>query len=417
MKKLALKIVYKTLKKLASKVINKHRPFVIAITGSVGKTTTKEAVSSVLKEGFENEVRASKANLNTEIGLPLTVLGLQKLPNKFIWPFFLIYAWLKSFSSKYPKYLVLEMGVDKPGDIDHFLSFVTPNISIVTALSPAHLANFKSLDEMQKEKLKIFELTNSNLIKIYNGDDEYFKKNPVPSGIGYGLNTSKECVAREVEVSFSGTSFSAIYGSNILKIKNKLIGKHQISSLLAAFCVAKILEIPNNKIINALNKLEPVNGRMRPLRGIEGISIIDDTYNSSPAAVKAAIETVSIIENKGKKVAILGNMNELGNYEKEAHKEVAKFIKDKVDLAVFVGSNADIMLKSHGGKNAMAFKNRSELISEIDNVVESGDLVLVKASQNGNYFEEVVKQMLSEELNPEEVLVRQSKFWLKKKGV
>jgi len=418
MKNWALKNLHKALKNLAKTVLMERRPFIIGITGSVGKTSTKEAVNAVLKEEYGDEVRTSSGNLNTEIGLPLTILGYEKLPNKFLWPLFLFLAWIKTFQSSYPKYLVLEMGVDKPGDMEYFMEFVEPSISIVTALTPAHMANFTSLEKMQQEKLKIFDNQNSLNIKIYNGDDEYFKQNKVANGLMYSISDrDSDCFTTNINITKNGNKYFVFCGPDKLSIHNKLLGKPMISSQLAAIGVGKYLKIENKKIEKAINSLSPVNGRMKILSGKNGMTILDDTYNSSPAAVKAALDTVFEIKYEGRKVAILGNMNELGDLEKESHIEIAKYAKNKVDLCVFVGQNADIMLKSHGEENALAYKDRDSLISDIDRVVESGDLVFVKASQNNNYFEEVVKQLLYASIDPEKNLVRQDNFWLSKKKI
>lgn len=391
---------------------------VIAITGSVGKTTTKEAIFSVLKKEYNDQVRVSHGNLNTELGLPLAVLGYNKLPSKLLWPALLIFAWVRSKSSKYPRYLVLEMGVDKPNDMEYFMSFVKPDVSIITALSSAHLGNFKTLKEYREEKLKLFKNTRDNGAKIYNGDDEYFTKNPIPDGCEFSKkNKQSDCFASNIEISINGTKYDVNCANEKISIKNKIIGKHLIYSQLAAVSVGKYLKISKERIESALCSLKPIPGRMNFLRGKKNVQIIDDTYNSSPGAVKSALDTIDEIENENRKVAILGNMNELGKFEKPLHEEIGAYAKGKVDLAVFVGENADIMAKGYGAGKFLKFSNRDELVDRLSQIIKSNDIVLIKASQNNNYFEEVVKTMLDGSIDPDKVLVRQEKFWMKKKNI
>ena len=155
MKQLILKIIYKRLASVARAVINKHRPVIIAITGSVGKTSTKEALVEIMRDKFGDQVRFTKGNLNAEIGIPLTILGYGELPSKRSWLIFLFKISKHLKEKKFPKYLILEMGVERPGDIDYFCGIAKPTFAVITAATPAHLANFSSLDEMKSEKLRL----------------------------------------------------------------------------------------------------------------------------------------------------------------------------------------------------------------------------------------------------------------------
>lgn len=156
MKKVYLNFIQWVLAKYARSVITKNNPFVIAITGSVGKSSTREAAYQVLSDHFgADEVRRNLGNLNTEIGVPLTILGYEKQPSNLIWPIFLVGSYFRTFTKKYPKYLILEMGVDHPGDIAYLCSIAQPDLAIITSTEGAHLANFKSLEQYRDEKISI----------------------------------------------------------------------------------------------------------------------------------------------------------------------------------------------------------------------------------------------------------------------
>ena len=144
--------------------------------------------------------------------------------------------------------------------------------------------------------------------------------------------------------------------------------------------------------------------------------IIDDTYNSNPVSVRAALDVLENIKYSGRKIAILGNMNELGRFEQDEHRLIGEYSRDKADLIVFVGKNAGIMAKANGtNEQIQVFASRQELEKSLANIVKPNDLILIKASQNGNFFEEVTKRLMSEPEKASELLVRQSRFWMKKK--
>jgi UDP-N-acetylmuramyl pentapeptide synthase len=194
------------------------------------------------------------------------------------------------------------------------------------------------------------------------------------------------------------------------------LGKHFIYGQLFAFAIANYFKINFLKTKKSLEEIKPYSGRMNVLPGKMGMTIIDDTYNANPSSVKAALDTLSEIEYSGRKVAILGNMNELGAIEKDAHIDVAKYAEEKFDLVVFVGRNSEIMYDHvTNQEKTRKFSSRQELLSSIESLVSDHDLVLVKASQNGNYFEEIVKYLLKDKDSASSLLVRQSKYWMSKK--
>jgi len=417
MKGFILKIIYKVLAEYAKAVIKKHNPFVVAITGSVGKTSTKEAIDQVLADHFgRKEVGKTAGNLNAEIGIPLTILGYQKLPNKYYWPVFLLLAFRKIFVKKYPRYLILEMGVEHKGDIEYFCSIVKPDIAVITSVSAAHLLNFDSLAEYQQEKISLIYNLKPQGVAIVNGDDENLFKIRSERIKTVSLNRpDSDFFVENYEIDLDGTDYRIETLGNKISVKSTQIGKQSIYSGLFAFAVGKVMDLPLISVGKSLEKIKPINGRFKILKGKLDTILIDDTYNSNPTSCKAALEALRSIKHSGRKVAIIGNMNELGEMEKEAHLEVADYAIGKCDLAIFAGPNAEAMARKFGSQGK-AFSNRSELIQNIDSILKRGDLVLIKASQNKNFFEEITKYLLADQKEAKNVLVRQDKFWDRKKN-
>lgn len=417
MKQLILKIIYKRLASVAKKVISKHNPTIIAITGSVGKTSTKEALVQVMKVKFGEEVRYTQGNLNAEIGIPLTILGYGELPSKKEWPLFLLKISKHLREKNYPKFLILEMGVEHPGDIDYFCTIAKPSISIITAATPAHLANFGSVKEMQKEKIKLADYTPGNKI-FYNCDDSFLSNN-IHCGVSYGIHNNKSMIkALNILVTPNGNTYQLKLNNEVVDINNKLVGEQMVYADIAAAGVAASLGVTPSEIARSLNKRKPYYGRMNVLRGKDNITIIDDTYNANPASVIAAAKTLSDINHTGRKILILGNMNELGEESDRIHTSTAQEIVGLkgIDLIYFVGPNAQKMKSATKHNDRVKqFSNRQEVEADANKLFSSNDLILIKASQNNNYFEELVKAMLDPSLDAKAVLVRQSKEWLKKK--
>lgn len=418
MKKYYIKTIQWFLSHFARKVILTHNPFVIAVTGSVGKTSTKEAIYQVLHDQFGEEVRKNHGNFNNELGLSLAILGYghdkNKQPSPLGWIPFLFKAYLTTFEKKYPKYLILEMGVDNPGDIAYFESLVQPDIAVITSVSGAHLANFKNLKAYQDEKISIIKGLKNGGKVVVNFDEKELQNLPFDQLFSYSLNNSKaNFFTQDIKYSLSGTEYRICSSGQKIAIKSKLLGFQSIYSSLAAFAVGHALGFQSLEIKKSLEKIEPVSGRMKLIKGKKNITIIDDTYNANPSSVKAALQVLSGLDYDGRKVAVLGNMNELGQFEIGAHSDVADFAKDKADLVIFAGPNAEKQAEIVGGKKSLAYKNRIELEKKLDDVIKPGDLVLIKASQNKNFFEEITKKIMLEPEKASEILVRQSKRWSK----
>jgi len=319
-----------------------------------------------------------------------------------------------------PKILVLELGIDKPGEMAELLSVVKPDIAVITGISETHLLELKSLSGVKKEKKMLIESLKKGGVAVLNADDENSADIPLPTGakkVTFGKKG--EVSYRDLEISISGSRFQLEISGKFLAVKSKLIGQHSIKIFLAAASVAREFSIDPDEIVQALEEIRPQPGRMNPVKAKNEILVIDDSYNSNPYSAIEALETLSAIKWNGRKVAILGNMNELGSYTQEGHLQVGEVAGKVVDFLVAVGDNAEYLARGAGKlglskDKVITFKTTDEVIAQLDKLLSAGDLVLVKASQNKMRFENIVKYLLDNSALAEKLLVRQDKKWEKK---
>ncbi len=419
------KKLQKILFSLARVILKKYQPKVVGITGSIGKTTTKEAVLTVLKTKFK--VRSNIKNYNNEIGLPLTIIGRES-PGRDV------FGWLKLFLSaldlilferEYPEILVLEMGIDRFGDMEYLTKMAPADIGIVTKVSPVHLEFLKTLEGIAKEKSVLVRNLKPNGWGILNFDDERVKEmRNVVNGrfISFGFDREAQIRALELDLSYKegkivGLSFKLAYDGAVVPVfLPNMLAEHLVYSALGAVAVGVILEMNLLEISEALQDFSSPLGRMCLIDGINQSKIIDDTYNSSPEAVVAAIKTLVKIKNKGRKIAVLGDMLELGDYEKEGHELVGQeIVNSDVDLLVVVGGRAKIIANfaiDNGFKKEIKFFSSSvEAGKYLSDIVSRDDLILVKGSQ-GVRMEKVSKKLLDRPDQAKKLLVRQEEKWL-----
>ncbi|OIP23308.1 hypothetical protein COX95_04110 [bacterium CG_4_10_14_0_2_um_filter_33_32] len=414
------KIVQSLLKYLAKWYLSKHKPEIIAITGSVGKTTTKKAVSILINEKFQTN-QQFESGYNTEIGVPLFILG-QKIPNHIIlWPVTLLKCLFSVLSSNKLEKLVIEMGTEKPGEISYLLSFIKPKISILTAIAPAHLEKFDNLDNILKEKGKIITSLTTDDTAILNYDDSRvisLKDKTKAKVITYGLSDNADVQAFDINTSINGTNFKIRYKNKEFPISVKTIGEHVIYSLLPAVAVGFIYNYTIEEIQSIISGFESVKGRMNLISGINNSIIIDDSYNASPISVKQAIETLNKIAS-GRKIAVLGTMNELGDSFTEEHKNLGREAADKVDLLIGVGKGGKIItdeakLVGMDSKEIFFCDNSIDAGYLLKGIIKSGDTVLLKGSQNNVRLEKAIAMIMKEPFKAKESLVRQEGFWKKR---
>ncbi|QSH39506.1 UDP-N-acetylmuramoyl-tripeptide--D-alanyl-D-alanine ligase [Candidatus Kaiserbacteria bacterium] len=416
----------------AHMVLKKYKPQIIAITGSVGKTGTKDAIFAALENSLF--VRKSEKTLNSEIGVPLTILGCESGWNNPV-------KWFKNIleglaliflRNHYPKWLVLEVGVDRPGDIASLTKWLKPDITIITALPdvPTHVENFKDPQDVAREKRLLAEALKPEGTLILGGDDKRtasLKKDfSQINTIMYGIESHNDIVGSHTSIFYdteghpSGMQFKVDEkGSSIpIKIEGR-IGQQQVYPILAAFAVARAVGIPPLSITKGIEHSGASRGRMRILEGHNNTTIIDDSYNSSPTAVRAALSTLKKVETKGKKIAVLGDMLELGRFSSDAHKKVGVQVAGVADVLITVGVRAKTIAQSarEAGFDIECIQefdvgDSKEAGAVVRAMLEPNDVVLVKGSQTGIRLEKAVREMLKEPQRAKELLVRQEDEWL-----
>jgi len=419
---------------LSRKVIKKYNPKIIGITGSVGKTSAKEAVFAVLAKKFR--VRKNVSNYNTEVGLALTILGCTHQPGRspFKW-ISVLFGGIKLvlLKSKYPEILVLEMGADKPGDIAQLLGVVNPMVGIITSIAPVHTEKFGSMAGIEREKGKLFRAVEKEGHIIINNDDEAVKRiasTCKAKQIKYGIKNISNVQIQSSDISVSrsnkvatgirGMSFKLITNGTVTPVLLKgILGEHQVYPALIAASVAQIFEVNMVDVAEALRKLDKQPARMRIIEGIKHTTIIDDTYNASPKPMQCAIESVNALDVDGKKYAVLGSMLELGNITEVEHQKIGELIaKSDIDVLICVGERArDIArgAEKHGmsSDRVFSFSETEDAGLFVQRRIEQGDLILVKGSQ-GVRMERVVKEVMADPELSKNLLARQSEEWINK---
>ncbi len=412
-------LLKKILKKLAIWTINKYQPGVIIVTGSVGKTSTKEAVYTILRN--TRQVRYSRLSFNSEFGVPLTILGnwpenelkfisreYEHSPSRHLFKklmfwkkVLLVSIWNLVFKRKYPEMLILEYGADKPGDIDYLLEIAKPQISIVTAVGemPVHVEFYAGPDAVAREKGKIIEALPVTGFGILNFDDESVldmkektRARIMTFGFGNGADVKISNLENRSEDLPNGTtrpvglSFSLEHASDFAHIKlDGVFGHAQAYAIAAATCVGTIFGVPLTRIIEELQYYEAPKRRLKLVLGIKGSFILDDSYNASPLSMHAAIETIRELRAK-RKVAVLGDMLELGQYTMDAHEQLGRLTRKIFDLLITVGPRGKLIasgaLQSGFDKDRVfSFDDADQARLEVQKLIQRGDLILIKASR------------------------------------
>lgn len=387
----------KALRVLAVKTIRKYQPGVIAISGSVGKTSAKEAIFTVLNR--QRRVRANSGNFNNEIGLPLTILGdWQKITGRYFWVKVILASLARLlFRMKYPEILILEYAADKPGDIKSLLEIAKPQISVVTAIGdiPAHIEFYSGVEAVAREKSKIVEALTTVGFAVLNHDDLAvldMKERTRGRIITYGFDGDAEMRISNFELKMSGNKPSGIafklnYGGSFIPVRlDGCFGKVQCYAAAAAACVGVIFGLNLVKISEALLEYKALPGRGRIIPGIKKTYILDDSYNASPLSMRAAIETVHAL-SAPRKIAVLGDMLEIGKYTLEAHEAIGKLIPNRFDILVAIGARAKFIADSANNagmakKDIYIFDTADEAKLEVQKLIRKGDLILVKASHS-----------------------------------
>lgn len=434
MKKLFKSIVVAIFTWEAQVTLKRHRPFIIAVTGSVGKTTTKDAIFHVLKNS--TTIRKSEKSFNSEIGIPLTILGLPNAwHNPFLWTLYLKVGFWRAIAQRtYPKILVLEVGADHPGDISKITSWLKPDIAVVTLLPerPVHVEYFASPKEVRKEKAELLSALKTEGTFIANGDDPYVRELCAATKartLTYGFGESVDVKGSSPEVYYGeedgeriprGVTFHVRWdGKSFLVRLNGVLGVQSVMASLSALTVGVARGESMEQMTKALETLATPPGRMRIITGNDGSTIIDDSYNSSPVAAEAALDALKALEGK-RKIAMLGDMLELGKFSEEEHRKIGRITGGFVDLLITVGKRARWIAEG-GVEGGM----KRERVKEFDDSeaagrwmakhLERGDIILAKGSQGSGAnmirIERAVKMLMAHPEDASKRLVRQEDEW------
>lgn len=424
-------ILEKMLALLARAILRKYRPRIVGITGSVGKSSTKEAVTKVLAERFK--VRGSLKNYNNELGVPLSIVGaLSGGRSPFQWLGILWRAVSMLVRCvDYPAVLVLEMGADHPGDIAYLTLLAPPEVGVVTAVASVHTEFFKNVGGVLREKRTLVEVLPQKGFAVLNYDDELVRDMARATRarvITYGFLEGADVRALEFTLHYergvrpedAGILFKLAYGGSVAPVRIPgVLGKQHVYAALAGAAVGCAFDMNLVEIARGIARYEPPRGRMCILAGIKRTTVIDDTYNASPRSTHEALRTLRVIEipESARRIAVLGDMKELGAYEADGHREVGALAAELgVDLLITVGELARGI--AHGARekgmindHIFEFVARDEAGRFVQDRMREGDVVLVKGSQAAR-MENIVKEIMAEPQHAAELLVRQDKNWL-----
>lgn len=409
---------------LAQAILRKYRPLVVMVTGSVGKTSTKDAAAAVLAGRFH--LRASEKSYNSEFGVPLTIIGAKN-------PWENPTAWIRVFQealalvllpSHYPKLLVLEVGADRPGDLARILRFADPDAVIVTRLPevPVHVEAYASPQAVREEEFApAYALTPGEPL-IISADDPHavsmaarLPAKVFTFGFADGADVRLTGFTFFEEGNTSGMEAALdIEGATYTLRVPGALGRSQLYAPAAGIACALALGMSAGDALAAAASYVPPAGRGRILRGKEGALLVDDSYNASPAAVEEALSALALVPGRSRRIAALGDMLELGRYSADEHARIGALVAQKVDVLVAVGSRSRAMRDAAVAsgmpeERALWFANSREAAEALSDMIAASDIVLVKGSQ-GIRMERVMEALL---LNPEDRqhLVRQEREW------
>ena len=392
----------------------------VVVTGSVGKTSTKRAIGTLLSQRYR--VRMHEGNHNSDISAPMAILGIDypgNIKNIFAWWSVFRAAKRRVKNPTDVDVIIQELGTDKPGDIANFGLYLHPDIALVTAVTPEHMEFFPSIDVVAQEELSA---ANFSRLALINRDDieerfaQYLTNTNVDTygSTGYAeYRFEPQNFTRED--GYIGNLVAPEFGQPI-QAMIKVVGEHSLRPVMGAVAVAIKMGMTAPEIVGGLGMIKPIPGRMNLLRGLDGSTIIDDTYNSSPAAAEAAIRSLYSFEAP-QRIAILGDMRELGATSQAAHEQIGLLCEPNLlSWVVTIGPESAQWLAPAArsrGCNVKSFRNAVQAGEFVRTIMEPGCFILAKGSQNTIYAEEAVKILCNMTEDPQ--LVRQSAEWIKVK--
>lgn len=343
-------------------------PF-IGVTGSVGKTSTKEMLASVLKEKFK--VHKTQGNFNNELGVPLTLFAMEEDA----------------------QVAIIEMGISDFGEMTRLSKIVKPNICVITNIGCCHLEFLGDRDGVLKAKTEMFTHMDKEGKIFLCGDDDKLRTVKEYSGITptfYGTGSDNEYYGEILENNTEkGIKCKIHYEGKSLDVTVPAIGNHMVANAMSAVAVGKALGMTDEEIIRGIESYTTIAGRNNVIN-VKGYTVIDDCYNSNPTSTKASIDTIMNFKNP-RKVCILGDMKELGKNEVAFHREVGEYVeRSKVDVLITVGDLAKEMQSRLTNTKGYHFDDNKTLIEKLPEILKTGDAIVIKASHS-MHFEEILK--------------------------
>lgn len=414
--------IQKRLENYVREYFTKHPEVkLIGVTGSVGKTSTKVAIASVLSEAFR--VRLHMGNHNSQISTPLAVLGIdypKNIRNIFEWLAIFRAAKKRIIDPTDVDVIIQELGSDRIGEVEEFGTYLRPDISVVTAIAAEHMEFFKTIDAVAQEELGVANYSKSALINKDDIEGKWSKYLQNPNINTYGTSGDAEyhfiSGGYTAENGFVGLLYAPELHDPMPATIN-IFGEHMIRPAVAAAAVGLKMGMNTSQLVRGLEKVRALPGRMNKLRGANKTTIVDDTYNSSPLAVKESIRTLYQM-NAPQKIVVLGDMNELGATSASEHEELGKMCDpNQLAWVITVGKESEKYLAPAARAKGCQVKSFSDAISAgsfVREVMEPGAVILLKGSEGGIFLEEAVKLLLHSTAD-ESQLVRQSPDWMVRK--
>ena len=359
---------YDALLNLAKYYREKLNLKVVGITGSTGKTSTKDLVASFLQGKYK--VFKTKGNFNNHIGLPLMILSMDSEV----------------------EVAVLELGMSNLGEIHTLADCARPDVALITNIGLSHIENLKTQENILRAKMEITDFFTKENVLVVNAEDDYLKKIKENSFkvIKTGYDDNNMIRAYDIVLNEDSTSFKIKDGNKEYNFILPMVGAHNVLNALLGIAAAKELGVSCEEMLEGLKTIEATSMRLE-FKNVNGYTIINDCYNASPDSMKAALQVLK--NRKGnRKIAILGTMRELGEESKRAHKEVGEYAKDIADILITTGEFVEDYKMGFGEDNIIIYNTKEDLIDNICEIIKADDVILVKASR-GAKFEEIVTKL------------------------
>lgn len=343
---------------------------VIGVTGSVGKTSTKDLLAAILSSKYK--VFKTKGNFNNDIGLPLMVLELDK-----------------SYDIA-----ILEMGMSALGEIERLVNIANPDMAVISNIGICHIEHLKTRENILKAKMEITTNFSENSVLAVNGNDDMLcnvssdKFKVIKAGIGEDF----EIYAKDITINELSSDFTVVTPEGSTKLHLDMPGMHNVQNIMPDIAIARELGLTLEEIKEGLNNLEATSMRFEII-DMKDYKVIDDTYNSSPAACRTSTDVMVNLPSK-RKICVFGTMKQLGEESEKEHREIGQYAKEKgIDLLLCCGDFSENIAEGFG-QNCKVYKDKPSLIKDLKSIIQKDDLILVKASR-GMHFEDIVKEICS----------------------